>query len=43
MGFYALAFIKDKDRNRLGAEHPMHLGLSGVGSQFQKLFEAKWR
>ena len=43
MGFSALAFIKDKYRNRLNAEHPMLLALSDVEPQFQKLVEAKWQ
>ena len=30
MGFSALAFVKDKYRNRLDAEHPMRLALSDV-------------
>ena len=41
-GFSALAYMKDKYRNRLDAEHPMRLALSDVEPQFQKLVEAKW-
>ena len=43
MGFCALAFIKDKYRNRLDAEHPIRLALSDVEPRFQKLAKAKWR
>ena len=43
MGFSAMAFMKDKYRNRLDAEHPMHLALSDVEPRFQKLVDAKWR
>ena len=43
MGVSALAFMKDKYRNRLDAEHPMRLALSDVEPQFQKLVKVKWR
>ena len=43
MGFSAMAFMKDKYRNRLDAEHPMRLALSDVEPRFQKLVDAKWR
>ena len=43
MRFSALAFMKDKYRNRLDAEHPMRLALSNVEPRSQKLVEAKWR
>ena len=35
------AFMKDKYRNRLNAEHPMLLALSDVKPRFQKRVEAK--
>ena len=41
MGVSALAFIKEKCRNRLNAEHPMRLASSNVEPPFQKLVEAK--
>ena len=43
MGFSALAYMKEKYRNRLDAEHPMRLALSDVEARFQKLVEAKWQ
>ena len=43
MGFSAMAFMKDKYRNRLDAEHPMRLALSDVEPRFHKLVDAKWR
>ena len=42
MGFSALTFIKEKYRNNLGKEHPMHSALSDVESRFKKIVEAKW-
>ena len=41
MGFSAVAFMKDKCRNRLDEEHPMHLALSDVEPPFQTLVETK--
>ena len=43
MRFSALAFMKDKYRNRLDAEPLMRLAFSDVEPPFQKLIEAKWR
>ena len=42
VGFSAVAFIKDKYRNRLDEKHPEHLALSDVELPFQKLVETKW-
>ena len=43
LGFSALAFMKDKYKNRLDAEYSVRLALSDAEPQFQKLVEVKWR
>ena len=38
-----MGFMKDRNRNRLDAEHQMRLALSGVEPRFKKFVEAKSR
>ena len=41
MGVSALAFMEDKRRNRLDAEHPMSFALNDFKPRFQTLLKRK--